>query len=331
MSRAETDGLARFLRRQPTHPRYRHLVDAARLQDRDTFRQSASSQYDGTRREPPNAELSRLLSRMNIDAIVHDIASDARFADWKYALLAAVGHECGLLESFLPPADRAAFRQGLERFVAETDEIDARQAELKRLRLYGGQRSGGGAYSIASGEPLTAFRYLVETALQRPTGRWTLALEKPTYDLSAPDDPLALWRTALFAAAARDDPGLRTAAEIRTFGRDDRYCEYIARHGAEASRRVAWTADRPSGHSNAAATGGSPGTDRDGAETARVAAPTSLCATCRGTLLDEIRFRLSPEAGAARMPVGTILSASERTRLESYLEDLSRKASTDRR
>jgi hypothetical protein len=43
----------------------------------------------------------------------------------------------------------------------------------------------------------------------------------------------------------------------------------------------------------------------------------------RGSLLDEILFRLAPEAGPQRMPPDTNLTAQERLTLSTYLIDLS--------
>jgi cytochrome c553 len=46
----------------------------------------------------------------------------------------------------------------------------------------------------------------------------------------------------------------------------------------------------------------------------------------RATLQDEIRFRLSPEAGAHRMPLGLNLADAERQALAAYFEALAASA-----
>ncbi|HEY6924217.1 MAG TPA: hypothetical protein VI653_12165, partial [Steroidobacteraceae bacterium] len=45
-------------------------------------------------------------------------------------------------------------------------------------------------------------------------------------------------------------------------------------------------------------------------------------AALHGTLLDEVLFRLSPDAGIARMPLGITLSDKERAKLRTYFAEL---------
>jgi hypothetical protein len=47
-----------------------------------------------------------------------------------------------------------------------------------------------------------------------------------------------------------------------------------------------------------------------------------------GTLMDEIRWRLAPEAGAGRMPLGTNLNDAERDALLEYFGGMLQRSAT---
>ena len=57
-------------------------------------------------------------------------------------------------------------------------------------------------------------------------------------------------------------------------------------------------------------------------EPGRLARQLHAASYPRGSLMDEIRFRLSPQAGASRMPLDANTTESERTEVEAYFRSL---------
>src|SRR2546426_953540 len=96
----ERSGLREFLREQPTHPRYRYLLEVDRFANLETFRPSARTRYEGDERLPPNGELGAALGRLNFEAIVHLLESRPEFEATRYLLLAALGGDCGRVDAF---------------------------------------------------------------------------------------------------------------------------------------------------------------------------------------------------------------------------------------
>src|SRR5204862_231058 len=226
---------------QRKHPRYGELLDVKRFADPQTFRSSALTQYAGIPEEPPNAELSVYLGRLQSQSIARQLVRQPAFELYRYALLGLADTACGRLADFYPDALWRTQRHGLERFARDTAATNARQAQLKAARA----ASGGGAAVAADGgtsdNSLMQLRFVAESALGIATQNWTLALEKGTYDFTMPSLP---------------------AQQLRV---------------------------RPSAH---------------------------------GTLIDEIRFRLSAAAGAQHMPLGLNLSDADRESLEAYFAAL---------
>src|SRR5437016_4070003 len=239
----ERSGLREFLREQPTHPRYRYLLEVDRFANLETFRPSARTRYEGDERLPPNGELGAALGRLNFEAIVHLLESRPEFEATRYLLLATLGSDCGRVDAFFPDGQRAE----------------------------------------------------------------------------------------------RNNPELKALADFRTFSERDPYCAYLARRSRAALATASPAAPIASGQALEA------GAPAHGA--ARTQALLDQCAGCHlggvgpqlpldrpselaallrggrfahGTLMDEIRWRLAPQAGASRMPLGTNIGEEDRDALLRY-------------
>jgi len=336
LSAAETKGIAAFLALQQAHPRYRPLLGARAMADRDTYVPNSRAVYDGAGVEPPNALLSMLLTTLNIRSILSEMTARPAFEPHRYALLAAANGGCGPITDFYPEPARAALTAARKEFDRAGAAADATQAVAKTLRRTGKTAAYRGGAAVNEWNDL---RFLAERSIGVRTQHWTLAFERGTYDLSAPDGALTLEK-ALFEWVAQQDPPLRDLASYRSFDGRDRYCEHLR----EASRRSldVWYSAQP-----ATAAARSPPTDRDPRPGAPADAPPLLdrCAAChtgevgpqipfadrdalarrlvggtypRGRLLDEILYRLDPIAGSAGMPLGMSINADERRGLEQY-------------
>jgi hypothetical protein len=353
LSSAESSGIRRFLDQAPSHPRYRYLEHSQAFADRETYVPSSRAVYNGEVPEPPNARLSTLLAALNVRAIISELAKRPAFEAHRYALLAAAGSNCGPLEEFYPPSVRPTLRAQLVRFAAAAVEADRRQTTAKSVRhanAGGAHRNGGRAAD------LTGLRFVAETGLGVSTREWTLALEKATYDFATPGGVTGL-DDALFEWVASNDAALRDAAAFRTYAIGDRYCSFLKRRSSSALDT--WYAANPGraadedgscGFECAAATdamtanNGRPALlDRCvGCHTSDVAPPLPFGDAAQlaralirldyphGRLLDEILYRLTPEAGAQGMPLGLSISDDERRGLEEYFLLLATRSNADR-
>ena len=337
----ERAGLRQFLTGQPTHPRYRELLAAERFAYRGTFAPEAKDEYAGERREPPNAELSELLDRMNMQVIVRQMRDQRDFSSYQYAVLGAAEGSCGALGEFFPPDQRSRAQAALRRLVEATDAAGARQEESKRVRALSGTPGGRilGATGARS-STLNEVRFLAHSALGIATRDWTLALEKGTDDFTTPRYGNAALAEELRAWIARDDSDIARLETMREYSTDDRYCEYL-RKRSRAALAALPAKDALRFENNDGPTGAPPPEPEselqhcaachvDGAAPAlpfdRAASLAALLhhgGYPRGTLLREILFRLSSAAGAAHMPPDVNWSPEQREALSRYVTSLS--------
>jgi hypothetical protein len=360
LSARERAGLAAFLALQPTHPRYRELLEVKRFADPQTFRSSALSQYAGIPEEPPNAELAINLGRLQAQSIARQLVRQPGFELYRYALLGLADNACGRLADFYPDALWRTQRPGFERFARDSAAINARQAQLKAARA---AFSGGAAVtadSSTSDNALVQLRFVAESALGIATQNWTLALERGTYDFTMPPLPAQPLRETLLAEVATRDATIRDLSLYWTSSDGDRYCSYLKRRS-----RAALTPSNDGANGVIALDPTSPaaGAAADPTAVALASAPAAatiarpaalqLCVSCHetgvapllpfsnptqlaqqlrvrpsahGALIDEIRFRLSSAAGPHQMPLGLNLSDAERESLESYFAALAASA-----
>jgi hypothetical protein len=343
LTASEKSGLDEFVRQQPTHPRYRYLLHADRFGNLETFRPSARERYEGTEQLPPNAELGAALGRLNFEAIVHLLESRPQFNSTKYLLLAALGTDCGRLDEFFPDGQRAGIETDLQRFADAAARADAAQAHLKQLRTVGADRSDTGGYgTVGAIESLDRFRFVVERQFGLSTSQWTTALEKGSYDFAWSPSAVSEMASYLRRRVEMTNPETKALADFRTFSGRDPYCRYLARSSRAAlatAPAVLASASNQARESVALAPA-----------SVRTRALLDKCASCHlagvgphlpfdrlselagllrggrfphGTLMDEIRWRLAPQAGAGRMPLGTNISNEERNALLSYFSAVS--------
>jgi hypothetical protein len=233
LSPEERAGLSAFLAKQPTHPRYRYLLDAQRLSDPGAFRASAPSVYSGRAAEPPNAELAADLARLQSQAIARRLATQPLFPVYQYALLGAVDSGCGPLADFYPAALWRGERRAFERFATETEVANARQAQLKGARGHGGGTRMA-PVSVSTVNAWVPLRFVAEMALGIPTRGWTLALESGTYDFTAPPLPTQPLRDALLAEMSARDPMMLDLVSYASARGAARYCAYLQRRSIAA-------------------------------------------------------------------------------------------------
>jgi hypothetical protein len=340
LSAGERRGLAAFLAQQTVHPRYRYLLDAGRFADPQTFR--ASALYAGIPQEPPNAELAIYLAQLQFQAIAQEVLRQPAFGSYQYALLGVADSGCGRLADFYPDELWRSEQPAFERFARDTAAANARQSQLKHART----SAAGATYDAVGVNALLELRFVAEAGLGINTAGWTLALEKGSYDFTAPASPAPALRSALLEAVARADPAVRALSFSATPADGDRYCSYLRRRSRSALTRpgtpttvVASELAFPAGPAAASVA----------VEALRRPVALQLCVNCHetgiapllpfsdpgelsqllrvrqtphGALLDEIRFRLSPQAGAHRMPLGVTLSDSDWRGLEAYFVTL---------
>lgn len=355
LSEPERRGMRAFLAGRAAHPRYRQLLGTERLADPETFRPSARADYDGSAREPANAELGNLLAALNVRAIARQLTAHPQFDRYAYALLATADRGCGPVEPLYPARQRATVRDALASFRRATEAANAAQTSSKATRVLSGAR--GGYDTSQEIEDLVALRFVVESGLGVDTGGWTLALEKPSFDFSTTWDVRAAVSSALFREASARDGRLADYADLRSGDRADKYCAYLATRSAAALDGTRFDMPISVAQPSKGLSENTTGTGPRRASAPAAPALLAACAACheqsvgpglpfgdpealrpllgmpgypRGTLLQEIRYRLSPAAGARRMPRGRNVDPSERLALETYLENLANTAAPGR-
>ena len=239
LSAIERRGIRSFLALQADHARYRSLVNARAFAERETYVTSAQALYNNARTEPPNAQLSSLLTGQKIRSIMSTLSASPAFSAHRFALLAATQESCGPLADFYPAAVRAAVASGLQSFTRQSAATEQLQAHAKSERLLAPNR---GNFREMAAPDLSKVRYVVEFGLEIPTQNWTLALETNSHALAAPEGAYTL-EQALIEAVAQNDESLRDLLALRAPGGDDRFCEQLRRQSVRALET--WYAAQP--------------------------------------------------------------------------------------
>jgi hypothetical protein len=189
---------------------------------------------------------------------------------------------------------------------------------------------------------LVPLRLIAEAGLAMNTDTWTVALEKGTYDFTPSPGTRPTMRDALLAEMTGQDPTLAALSSYATSVDGDRYCRYLRRRSQAAlspESVAAWVDWSLSDRARSAHNIESLSARLHPEQLLRI------CAAChesgvaphipflqqsalkeallseakpRGRLLDEVLFRLSPDAADRRMPQGIRLSDEERGELERY-------------
>lgn len=332
LSKMEAAGMAAFLASQSSDPRYRHLIGARRFGDRSTYVASPHELYNGGTEDSPNVRLSKLLSSMNVRSLVAELSAAPAFMPHRYALLAAAEGNCGSPPSLFPARLQGVLSVAMANYSHSIATAASAQAAAKRMRrssLSDSYRAGVNA----SG--LVALRFIAEQLLGLPRQRWSLALEADAVDLASPDGALTIDQV-LFERLATNEPQWRDLRSFRGLNATDAYCarlrlrslqELSEYYGAASDDafRVAGRPPAPDAMRRPALL------DRcischDGAVGPALpfGQPTALAARLtagsypRGQLIDEILYRLTPQAGAARMPLDVTPTVAQQRELESY-------------
>ena len=347
LSAIEAAGLKTFLAQQRSHPRYRGLLGAENLSHRDTYVPTSRELYNGVMPEPPNARLSMLLATLNVRSIVSEIVRAPAARAHRYVLLAAAVGGCGPLVQFYPDAPAISITDKYAAYEASAGTPRLQQAANKvRRRASDRDARHGLAVPIEAGQ----LRFVSEQSLGVSTRHWTLALEQGTRDLAAPESAATLDQ-ALFEWVAASDPDLRSMAAYRSFGADDGYCAYLRRESRKALEP--WYQAHPVRPATVPLGVSGQQTAAEVSQAAVAPALLERCAAChrgevgpalpfadtdalalalhregyrRGRLLDEILYRLAPEAGVDAMPRGINITARERGEMEAYFLALASQA-----
>ncbi len=332
LSKAESDGMQKFLARETESRRYRYLVGVRRFADRETYVANAHDLYNGERFEPPNARLSMLLATLNVRSIVSDLSDAPAFLPHRYVLLAAAGGDCGAVASFFPESLRSVLIRAMATYAQSSVTADAGQEAAKRFRRV--DTTDGYHGGVAVSDPV-ALRFIAERLVGLPRQRWSLALERETHDLAAPEGSLSL-EQLLFQKLTVSEPELGDLRSFRSFNATDSYCSELRRrsqrelavfYGAGGIQRLDSADGKTAGgdelrprllDSCVACHTGDVGPVLPFGDSAVLGPRLAAGGYARGRLLDEILFRLTPQAGAARMPRGINPTPAEQRELEDY-------------
>jgi hypothetical protein len=303
LSQAEHDALARFEALGRREPRYASL-DVPR----QTPATEAEARYTGASTSSPNARLGVALGALVAGAIARELRTAPGFEARRYALLEALSSGCDVATTRGP---------GYAAFAFETARVNAEQAAYKSRRVHGRAAPPPGAAPGASATDasMTRLRYVAETELGVSTRGWTMALEKGTYDFALSDRGSEGLPARLFVELAADDA---RAMELAWNGADrGALCEHLAQRDrlphpdSRSYSRGTLRASSPAPPTLA------PEIEGKGDLLARCAGchergvgphipfahPEELRRVLAPALLEAIRYRLSPEAGAERMPM----------------------------
>lgn len=328
LSNSEELGLKEFLAAQPTHPRYRYLTNIEYIANRETYFPRALNKYEGKDQNlPPNAALGVLLGHLNFEMIAKQVATAKDFSNYQYTLLAALDSDCGDIDNYVPPALRPGLQEKLKNFAAEAEAKNTEADKLKLARLADSKN-----FSLAKEDrvDLNNFRFFVENGLGLSTENWTVALEKRSYDFSAPKIDSKDLERVLLPYVIQHDSELRHALSLRSVGSSEHFCGILKKKSNLSKMEFHPLENKISNSKN------SPpillkkcANCHQGAVAYKIPFdnPAELVnfkadfALPRGSLQKEILYRLSIQAGADNMPRGLTITADERRSLEEYFKN----------
>ena len=336
LSKAESIGMTAFLARQPNDSRYRHLIGARQLGERATYVPSPHALYNGASFDPPNARLAILLATMNVRSLASELSDAPAFSAHRYVLLGAAGGNCGSPAEFFPGALQSPLKQSMLVHERSSVAAGAAQDAAKRLR----RASTGDAYhaGLEAADPI-AFRFIAEQLVGLPRQRWSLALEGGTFDLAAPEGALSL-EQLFFERLAVAEPELRELRAFRSFSATDAYCEELRKRSRReltafygvGAAELGHTASLPAQETGArhpalldhcvACHDGEVGPAFPFGDPVALAPRLIAGGYAHGRLLDEILYRLAPQAGTGRMPRDVIPTPAELRDLEDYFVNI---------
>ena len=257
-------------------------------------------------------------------------------------LLASLSNDCENIESFIPVKYRNAFIDSYKKFSYLTDQKNKEQDHLKNIRSVSFNDLN---YSYQKKEinSLNSFRFIVENFLGLSTVQWTTALEEETFDFSAPRLLNLEIEAELLNTLSRSDPMLQNLSSLRHVSSSEKYCTYLQKQSLLSMTTL--PSDKNAVFQNLSES------ITNNTVPELIGSPTLLkrCINChqgsvgpkipfnqpkalalqlsktgypRGSLFNEIIFRLSSKAGNDRMPRGRNISEKEKEDLERYLRSL---------
>ena len=326
LTETEKQGLQKFLLEQSQHPRYKFLKNVERFADFKSFQQKADAFYTSFGKEPPNQEFSRWIAEFNLQKIASEVRSSTSYTKSRFAILLSLMAGCEK-EVFLslPNPIKNKIMPYWAQFQKTAIERNIQQTLFKIKRALPDTRFQSTA--VTEVESLDAFRFLAEKLLHLETQYWTTAFEKDTFDFSSPQGSqktlLKLLQVDVKSADEKIDL-LETSV--------DKICLQLRKKSLVAlegfqlhDQEIRGVSEfKPTMLSTCVAChdNGNVGPALPFSDPQLLKERLSQGNFKRGTLFDEIRFRLSPDSGADRMPRGINLSEEDRQQLESFFQRL---------
>ncbi len=339
LSKAESDGLYSYLQQQASHPRYRFLTNTHPYTDESTFYPNRHNVYNGVEVEAPNAQLTTLLTKLNVEKIIHQVSSQPQFNQYQYALLASVSPACQAVINYLPREWTIQAQQYYADFRQHDNEEMHRQLQKKSSQRVGGNT---GLADVDKSKSLLDFRFVAESGLAINTSEWGLAIEKNAADFSAFEPVNALLEQRLVSIVKSRDPELMNVYYYRNYPDNNKYCAYLEKQSVAQLKNSGYALQPILAKGSSLA-------GIDGRDAQKVQTILTICISChttgvapaipfddvprltgklklpyskRGPLLNEILYRISMEAGAKRMPPTINLTDSEVQLLTTYFSTL---------
>lgn len=332
LSDDEQKGLDSFLARREQNSRYKHLLRSEVFANRETFNPTHENKYNGRQTLSPNEQLSRALSNLNSERIAKTLQQSPDYKHYQYALLAALSDECKPIELLFPKELREHIQKTQKEFYLRTELKNTQQDELKKLRALNPNQGVNHAFRDSEKEALEELRLIAEDGLKIPTDQWTTALESGTYDFTAPLSVRKKIENRLLAQLGQLDPKLLKFAHLRDVSPQPDYCSYLEHESIaglsqlSAQKFATLASQAPTSLKTCAMChDGDVGPSYPFNNPAELAKLLLQGTYPRGTLMEEIKYRLSPQAGIERMPRGRNITEEERAALEGYLQTLVRK------
>jgi hypothetical protein len=337
LSPLERVEINQFVASASQHPRYRHLSHLSTFAADSTFKPTSQDVYSGVERFGPNADFTSLLAKQNFRSIFSEIQALPGFDSSVYVLLAALEEGCGDLGEFLPASLRSAFFEHFERVRKAAEGRNAEQEVFKRMRLTSPEARQTFRYHPVTQGDAIRFRAVAEALLGVSTSNWTMEMEKETFDFDSAGPSFRLLEGELLKRTGGDRSRLEQLSEVRKVSSSEKYCRALrelsvaslastgpelrlpkvrlAQDQANAGRPVLLT-KCISCHQNG------PGPHIPFSDEAAFRSQLKDRIAPHGKLLDEVLYRLSPEAGPSRMPLGLNPSEADRQELLRYIGNL---------
>ena len=329
LAEEEKNGLQKFLAGQKQNPRYRFLLNTQALTEASAFSPLKREQYSQIQNEPANQRLSGLLNELNLQQIVRLISSSPQFAEFRYAVLAAVDPRCETFGKANSAGEQPDLEKSLHERLAQYQK-DNRDFEEMRLHRLSSSNAAVVAHTppMSEQELFSPLRFVLEEKLHLPISSLTSSLERESFVLQEPNLTLKKLRQRITSLIQGQDPQLVTLASASEVGALSPYCRYLQTQINQSvpSNEVRGTQQSVAKRGpllqrcqscHQGSVGPNIPFDNPIALAQLLDQPNSTRYP-RGTLRQEILFRLSPAAGARRMPLGFLISDQERAELHNY-------------